>query len=104
MLSSEKFEPLSLVRCYPIGVIIMEDGGAKDEKIIAIPFNDPMYNKYQDIRELPGHIFEEMSHFFSVYKQLETGKETDIDDVRNREEAVKIITACLDRYLEDFCR
>ena len=104
VLSSEKIEPLSLVRCYPIGVIIMEDGGEKDEKIIAIPFNDPMYNSYHDIRELPSHIFEEMSHFFSVYKQLETGKETDINDVRDRSEAIAIIDACLARYLEDFCK
>ena len=44
VLSSEKFEPLSLVRCYPIGVIKMIDSGALVEKIIAIPFKDPTYN------------------------------------------------------------
>lgn len=104
VLCSEKIEPLSLVRCYPIGVIIMEDGGEKDEKIIAIPFNDPTYNTYRDIRELPTHIFAEMSHFFSVYKQLETGKKTEIDDVRDRDSALEIIKSCMDRYLDDFCR
>ena len=41
VLCSENIHPLSLVRCYPIGVISMEDNGHKDEKIIAIPFNDP---------------------------------------------------------------
>jgi inorganic pyrophosphatase len=103
VLCSEDIHPLSLVRCYPIGVIAMVDGGMKDEKIIAIPFNDPTYNGYRDISELPKHIFEEMSHFFSVYKELE-GKVTAIDEVKNHEEATMIVQDCIDRYLEHFCK
>ena len=75
VLCSEPLEPLTLVRCYPIGMISMIDSGRNDEKIIAIPVNDPTYNGYTDIKELPPHIFEEMRHFFRVYKNLE-GKET----------------------------
>ena len=75
VLCSESIRPMSLVECYPIGVICMEDGGAGDEKVIAIPFEDPTYNTYQDISELPGHIASEIRHFFQVYKSLE-GKET----------------------------
>ena len=44
LLSTEKLDPLTLVRAYPIGVISMVDGEDSDEKIIAIPFNDPTYN------------------------------------------------------------
>ena len=76
VLCSETLDPLTLVRCFPIGYIDMLDGGKCDEKIIAIPFADPSYNGYQDISDLPDHLFEEMSHFFSVYKALE-GKEGD---------------------------
>lgn len=104
VLCSENIIPMSLVRCYPIGVIIMDDGGSKDEKIIAIPFDDPTYNGYHDINELPRHIFDEMQHFFSVYKQLENSKSTEIGEVKDHEEAKSIISACLDRYLNDFCR
>ena len=75
VLCSECIRPLSLVECYPIGVITMEDGGSLDEKIIAIPFQDPTYNTYQDISELPNHVASEIRHFFRVYKGLE-GKET----------------------------
>ena len=75
VLCSECIRPLSLVECYPIGVITMEDGGSLDEKIIAIPFQDPTYNTYQDISELPDHVASEIKHFFRVYKSLE-GKET----------------------------
>ena len=51
----------------PIGVIRMIDQGKLDEKIIAIPFSDPSYNKYRDIMDLPDHTFDEMAHFFTVY-------------------------------------
>ena len=56
VLCSETLAPLSLVDCYPIGVISMLDNGAADEKIICIPLNDPTYNIYKDISELPKHI------------------------------------------------
>lgn len=104
VLCSENILPMSLVRCYPIGVIIMDDGGKKDEKIIAIPFDDPTYNGYQDLKELPAHIFDEMRHFFSVYKQLEAGKTTEISEVQGPAEAKAVIASCLERYLNDFCR
>ena len=103
VLCSEMLEPLTLVRCYPIGVISMIDSGRGDEKIIAIPFSDPNYNTYKDISELPKHIFDEMSHFFSVYKNLE-GKDTAVDEVKDRETAVKIIQEAIERYVEHFCK
>ncbi len=103
VLSSETIMPLALVRCYPIGVITMRDQGKLDEKIIAIPFNDPVYNGYKNISELPGHIFSEMRHFFSVYKNLE-GKETVVDEEQGPEEARAIIQKCLDAYIEKYCR
>lgn len=101
VLTTEDIDPLVLVRCYPIGVITMMDGGKKDEKIIAIPFDDPTYNTYKDIADLPNHIFDEMRHFFSTYKQLE-GKTTAVDEVQGRSEAVKIIEDCIDNYNKIF--
>ena len=103
VLCSEPLEPLTLVRCYPIGVITMLDGGRYDEKIIAIPFKDPNNNVYHDISELPAHIFNEMRHFFSVYKSLE-GKETAVDEVQGRDKAIEVIRSCIDNYVRDFCR
>ena len=97
VLTNEAIDPLVLVRCYPIGVITMIDNGKNDEKIIAIPFDDPNYNTYKDISDLPAHLFEEMRHFFSVYKQLE-GKETAVDEVRGHKAALEIIKQCIDNY------
>ena len=103
ILCSETIEPMTLVRAYPIGVITMIDNGRSDEKIIAIPFNDPYNNMYRDINELPSHVFEEMKHFFSVYKSLE-GKETAVDEVRGREDSINIINKAIDNYIEHFCK
>ncbi len=102
VLCSEQIEPLTLVRCYPIGVIKMIDNGRNDEKIIAIPFNDPTYNDYTDISQLPSHIFDEMCHFFTVYKTLEN-KETAVDEVLNRDKAIEIIASTIDAYKKGFC-
>ena len=103
VLCSEPLEPLTLVRCYPIGMISMIDSGRNDEKIIAIPVSDPTYNSYTDIKELPPHIFEEMQHFFRVYKNLE-GKETAVNEVSGRESAVATIAAAIESYIENYCK
>ncbi len=100
VLCSESLIPLSLVKVYPIGVITMEDNGDADEKIIAIPFTDPNYNTYKSLDDLPKHIFDEMQHFFSVYKQLE-GKNTAVHTVQGRDEAINIIKQSLIRYKEN---
>ena len=99
VLCSEILVPLSLVRCYPIGVINMVDEGYHDEKIIAVPFDEPNYNTYQDIFQLPNHVSKEMSHFFSIYKTLE-GKETALDNVQDAAEAKAIISRCIMYYQE----
>ncbi|MGM9858981.1 MAG: inorganic diphosphatase [Bacilli bacterium] len=101
VICSEPIVPLALVRCYPIGVIHMIDNGAVDDKIIAICQHDPIYNSYKDISELPVHIFDEIEHFFNVYKTLE-GKNTQVMSCLGKNEAVKIIKKAIDSYQEKF--
>ena len=69
VMCSEPLEPLTLVRCYPIGVMKMTDGGAGDEKVIAIPWADPTYEAYTDISELPN-IFLKRSGISSAYIKI----------------------------------
>lgn len=101
ILCEEDILPLTLVECYPIGVLIMDDGGEEDEKIIAVCKKDPYLNNYHDIHELPIHISDEIKHFFEVYKQLE-GKITTVDRMLGREEAERIIEKCMKAYEEKF--
>ena len=93
---------MTIVECVPIGVLIMEDSGAKDEKIIAVPVNDPNYNCYENIDQLPSHRFDEIKHFFEVYKTLENDKSTSVTEVQNREAAEIIIESCIEEYIKNF--
>ena len=101
VLCSGAIMPMTLVRCYPIGVFEMNDNGKQDEKIIAIPFSDPGYNYCKTVDDLPKHLFDEIQHFFSVYKQLE-GKATTVDSVKGRDEAVRVISQAIDNYKSKF--
>ncbi len=101
VLCTQKIYPLTLVRCYTIGVIKMIDGGENDEKIIAVPFGDPVFNSYTDISQLPKHIFAEMKHFFEIYKALEN-KKTAVEAIDDSAEAKKIIASAIEAYKEKF--
>lgn len=101
VLCSQPIEKLSLVECYPIGVIVMDDRGEMDEKIIAIPFGDPQYNSYKDISNLPPHVFDELSHFLAVYKELE-GKVVKIIKRGNAFDAQQIIASSIAAYDKQF--
>ena len=97
VLSSQPITHMCIVECYPIGVITMTDRSESDEKIIAIPFGDPQYNSYQDICELPQHIFDELMHFLRVYKELED-KPVEVKELGNRENAIKAISDAIEYY------
>jgi inorganic pyrophosphatase len=101
ILCSEPIVPMTLVRCYPIGMFTMIDNGRMDSKIIAIPFTDPSYNGYRDVSELPKHISLEMTHFFSVYKELEQ-TETEVAEVEGREKAIAAIKKEIENYIAKF--
>lgn len=97
VLCQESLEPLSLVKCRPLGVVKMIDSGAVDEKIISVVENDPFMANYKTIDDLPSHMIEEMMHFFRVYKELE-GKATSIEKVENIDSAKNIINNCINNY------
>ncbi len=101
VLCSQPIEKMSLVRCYPIGVIYMTDRNETDEKIIAIPFGDPQYNGYKDISELPTHIVDELRHFLTVYKQLEN-KIVKVTEVCDAESAKKTIALNIEIFEKKF--
>ncbi len=101
VLCDQPLYPMTLVQVYPIGGIRMIDGGAMDDKLFAICFSDPTYNHIRSIHELPPHVFEEIMHFFSVYKQLEN-KQTAVKELFDADEARKILQEAIDCYTETF--
>ena len=97
VLCSEPIVPMTLVQVYPIGAMRMIDGGKQDDKIIALPISDPTYRGVKSIDELPPHIFDEIMHFFLVYKQLEN-KQTAVKELFDRDEAEEIIRRAIEDY------
>jgi inorganic pyrophosphatase len=60
-----------LVKAKPVGVLQMRDEKGIDNKILAVPETDPMWNHINDIHEIPPHMLTEIENFFQSYKKLE---------------------------------
>jgi inorganic pyrophosphatase len=91
--------PLALLEVRPIGMLNMVDEGENDENIICVLVDDPHFNSYTSVTELPDHIWKEMEQFFDTYKELEV-KETSVHGVVGPEEAKKIVQESITRYDE----
>ena len=101
VICEDKLNPLSLVKCHPVGAIKMLDNNEIDEKIVAVADNDPLLGQCRDVSQLPSHQFNRIRHFFEVYKYLE-GKQTEVGDILPVSEARSIIADCLKNYQSKF--
>ena len=90
VLGQESVSPLCIMRARPIGVMKMIDGGEADDKIIAIHEDDPQYNCYHHIDDLPPHTLKTLKRFFEDYKILEQ-KEVRIESFLGPNKAKDII-------------
>jgi inorganic pyrophosphatase len=97
VLGQEPVVPLCVLRAKAIGVITMRDDKGQDDKIIAVHVDDPEYAPYRDVSELPPHRLKEMQRFFLDYKVLED-KSVDIDQIRGRADAQKVIRDAMELY------
>jgi inorganic pyrophosphatase len=86
-----------------VGGLPMNDGGEADDKIIAVLENDAVLAEVNDITQLPGIIVERLRHYFSTYKLIpgEKSKVT-IDKAYNRDHALKVISAAMADYEEEY--
>ncbi len=92
--------PGSVIRCRPVGVLLMSDEAGKDSKVVAVP-HDKLSKAYTDIKEvtdLPSLLVQQIEHFFSRYKDLEDGKWVKIDGWADAETARKEIQEAADAY------
>ncbi len=97
VLCQESLVPLTLVESRPIGIIRMVDQGFIDEKIIAVCTSDPFYNAFNEMKDLPDYVGNEIRHFFRVYKSLE-GKETSVTSIEGRQSAIEVIEKDIKAY------
>ena len=93
--------PGCLIEARPIGVLRMLDKGEPDDKVLAVPCNDPFHNEYYDIADIPQHYLKEVEHFFHIYKDLE-GKRVQILGWEKSEVAMAMINISIDRYTRTY--
>lgn len=71
VMVNEPTFPGCIIEARPIGVFHMLDRGVADDKVLAVPARDPLFQDYHDITDIPKHFLAEVAHFFEVYKDLE---------------------------------
>ena len=91
--------PGAVIRCRPVGALIMEDEAGGDEKIIAVPVDrlHPFYTGVRNYRDLPSIMCDQIAHFFQHYKDLEKGKWVSITDWLDAEPAEQIVMDAIAR-------
>jgi inorganic pyrophosphatase len=97
VLTSFPTFPGCVIKSRVVGVLLMSDDKGQDEKLLAVPVDDPRFDHVKDLEDVPAHILKEIAHFFRVYKDLEN-KETHIEGWKNADYAVNLYEECLARY------
>ena len=99
VISQVPVVPGAVIRCRPVGALLMEDEGGKDEKVLAVPVDDlhPFYAGVNSYEDLPRLMLDQISHFFQHYKDLEKGKWVTIVRWIGTTEAEQVIMDAIER-------
>jgi len=89
--------PGILVKARPIAVLEMTDGGDQDDKVVAVPTEDPRFDDVKDLPDLNPHFTKEMTHFFETYKKVQH-KEVVVGKWKGAEDAKKAFTYSSKQY------
>lgn len=89
------------IEARPIAVLKMLDRGEPDDKVLAVPAQDPYYADYHDIGDISSHYLREVEHFFHIYKDLE-GKRIEILGWHDAKEAHRLIEESIVRYSDKY--
>ena len=94
------FMPGSIARVRPVGVLMMEDDGGGDAKLICVTVNKvyPYYEDVQEYTDLPKILLDQIEHFFTHYKDLEPGKWVKCQGFEGRAVAEKLLMESIERH------
>jgi inorganic pyrophosphatase len=90
--------PGCVVRARILGVFFMRDEAGLDAKLLTVLEHDPQWDNANDIGDLPTHLLNEIEHFFSIYKDLEPEKHTEVMGFEDRAAALKELDACREAF------
>ena len=101
ILTTYPLIPGILVRVRPVALLNMIDCGDADDKVIAVPVDDPRWEKVLDLEDINKHTLKEIEHFYSTYKKLQN-KEVKVNGFSGKEAAVAAFIRSQKLYKEKF--
>ncbi len=99
VLTTAPLMPGILVRVRPVAILPMTDSGEKDEKVLAVPSDDPRFAEIKDLADVNKHTLKEISHFFLTYKQIQK-KEVSVEEWQGKEAAEAAFDRAVALYKE----
>jgi len=102
VLVEDQTFPGCVIEARPVALMKMDDDGEQDDKVIAVPSEDPRYANVQDVEELTEQQKDEISEFVETYKNLEEGKQTETLGWEDKQSAQDAIEHAMDLYEENF--
>ena len=102
LLVEEPTFPGCVVESRPVAMMRMDDDGEQDDKVVAVPTEDPRFEHVQDLEDIPAQLRAEIDEFFATYKNLEPGKEVETLGWEDREAALAAIEHARSLYEEHF--
>lgn len=97
LITTYPLMPGILVKARPVAIMEMTDGGDRDDKIVAVPVEDPRFKDVKDLGDLNPHFKKEMSHFFETYKKIQN-KEVEVGSWHGAEKAKEAFEKSCEAY------
>jgi len=97
LLTTYPLAPGILVKARPVAIMEMTDGGERDDKVVAVPVDDPRFDHINDLEHLNPHFRKEMTHFFETYKKVQN-KEVSIGEWHGAKEAKEAFKKSCEMY------
>jgi inorganic pyrophosphatase len=97
---SEPTFPGCIVPSKVIGLFRMADEKGEDPHVVCVPCSDPGWNYLTEVREMPAQLQAEITHFFTVYKDLDQDRHSEVQGWGDRAEALDTLDEARSRFLE----
>jgi inorganic pyrophosphatase len=88
---SEPTFPGCIVPSKAVGLFRMADEKGPDDHVVCVPCSDPGWNHVERLDDLPQQLRAEIGHFFSVYKDLDPDKHSEVKGWDDRDAALETI-------------
>ena len=97
IIANEPLIPGCVCPCRVIGMLSVDDGGERDDKVLCIPTGDPYFAHIKKFEDLPQKKREDIEYFMNRYKDLE-GKKVTVKAWESAETTFEFIEECIECY------